>query len=114
MAMGHTALVESFNKFGAICQLPNDLFVLQNVVFITRLMRNECSAPMEIAERTVRRCEGFVVCIQQLRSLLPIDEQGDTDKLQWTLIKTYRMTPLSARSFSMDSSFNSSRYTYNY
>jgi hypothetical protein len=44
-------------------QWRGELFYMRNGVSINRKSRNECSAPLEIALMTFRRCEDFLSAI---------------------------------------------------
>ncbi len=143
MVLAHTALAAllfyitriikgKIDKFGASCQLPNYLFVLlQNVVFINRPRCNECSARSATFWKFRKEhFAGVTVFLvrnrqfhwwkgRQWQTLIGSHRMKHGQILQkiseaLPLIKIYRMTPLSARSFSMDSSFNSSKNIYNY
>ncbi len=110
------------NKFGTSCHLRNAFILHENDVSINRKRHNECSAPLEIEQRTLAGTRVFWsaigICVhncqlctrrlcQTLMGSHRMDEGQNFQKISAALPwkKTYGMTLLLARSISMDSTF---------
>jgi hypothetical protein len=72
-------------KLGIYSEWRSEIFLV--VIFLLFIGKgNDCSAPLELAQRTSRRCEDFFVRRWQLLLLLPINKRR-----RWDTLKGFHM-----------------------